>query len=61
MNNYEKIKNMSVDEMASFLKDHADCFDCPACYVTENFDCAENYGINCLIAFNRWLLKDCEE
>lgn len=44
-----------------FFDDIADCFECPACLVTEDFDCAEDHEINCVIAFEQWLLKECEE
>ena len=31
MTNYEKIKNMNIDEMAKFISDSGgDCFFCPA-------------------------------
>lgn len=29
MNNYEKIKQMNIDEMASFLANHIGCEYCP--------------------------------
>jgi len=29
MNNYEKIKNMSIDEMAEFFSERFGCYLCP--------------------------------
>lgn len=57
MNNYEKIKNMSVDEMAEFYYDYFECALCPCEWTSENEDCADD----CYDAIKQWLLKECEE
>lgn len=55
MNNYEKIKNMSVDEMADWVCDLHNCEYCP--YLN-------NRGTSCITIENpwkQWLLEECEE
>lgn len=46
MNNYEKIKNMTIDEMAEFLRD--DCYHCrvPNCPVFNDIE--EDTDENCI-------------
>ena len=49
MNNYEKIKSMSVDEMAEFIKSErcsSECF---------GIECSE-----CEEMLKQWLLAECE-
>ena len=50
MNNCEKIKNMSVDEMVEFIKNER-CFD--DCF---NLDCS-----TCKDEIKQWLLAESEE
>lgn len=59
MNNYEKIKNMSVDEMAEFYRDNFGCelSYCPCEWSNEHEDC----GDDCYGAIKSWLLKEYEE
>lgn len=72
MNNYERIKQMSVEEMASFFKEHfqeEENFGCLGCaFKTSQYhsskDCefdgeqCEYYGTDGDI--KKWLLKGCE-
>ena len=55
MSNYEKIKNMSIDEMADFLEDiyGVDC-NCPAKASCDMFD-------SCLQAIVAWLESEVKE
>ena len=57
MNNYERIIQMSVDEMAEFFRKFSNCSFC------NNFlkpktcsNCKQNYER----PFKQWLLKECE-
>ena len=48
MNNYERIKNMSLEEMAVMLAHeipHGDCYGCDLC----------DDGAACGVAWKRWL------
>ena len=63
MNNFEKIKQMTVDEMVNFLKDYEFCFTCFECpYHDEN--CA-GLDVNCdqmeELYLKKWLLSEVEE
>lgn len=50
--NYERIKNMTVDEMAEFLADNIVCEECPA----YNFcDTEVATYENCTKFFKKWL------
>ena len=53
MNNYEKIKQMSVDEMAKQLLSYMDCDFCPAKSKLCLFRCHKN--------IKQWLLQEVEE
>lgn len=53
MNNYEKIKNMSVDEIAKWITTMVN-FDCHDCNNTEK--CDECFEMN-----KQWLLAEVEE
>lgn len=51
MNNYERIKNMSLEEMAVMLAEeipHGDCYGCDMCDDIY-------YGDECTEAWKRWL------
>lgn len=59
MTNFEKIKAMSVEEMANQIRnaaDLSDCNMCPAATVCEN--CR---GISCLGILTEWLESEVEE
>lgn len=51
MNNYEKIKSMSVDDMAEFIQNEV-CRYCE--YTCKGFD-------KCIIEYKQWLLAEVEE
>ena len=53
MNNFEKIKQMTVEEMAELIEKVIYCNSCPAtdlCEVDES----------CGQTFKKWLLQECE-
>lgn len=56
MTNYEKIKDMSVEEMARFMCDISDCYQCPI-----KNKCRIQTLIDCLDGLAEWLLKEAEE
>lgn len=53
MKNYEKIKKMTIDEMAEFLRD--DCYHCrvPNCPVFNDIE--EDTDENCIKNIKQWL------
>lgn len=57
MTNYEKIKAMSVEEMAiSIFRDFTSCDGCPAAKL-----CKENMEELCSVLIEKWLLQEAEE
>lgn len=56
MTNYERIKAMSVDEMAVFLIDNE--HDCQQCRFIEQ--CVSDWVISCEKRFKDWLLSESE-
>ena len=50
MTNYEKIKAMSINEMAEFLSEQSDCFTCK---VKELNKCG--FDETCECSFKKWL------
>ena len=54
MNNYEKIKQMTVEEMVEFIR-KADCKN--ACNFYETVDCS---CYECSDGIREWLEKECE-
>ena len=56
MNNYERIKQMSIDEMATFLDDGFGCYECSR-YELNPKSC--NYN-DCSICLRQWLQEECE-
>ena len=54
MTNYEKIKQMSVEEMAFMLM-------CPAEYDLSFKDCEGKYNRNCNECVKEWLEQEVEE
>jgi len=55
--NYEKIKAMSVEEMAKGILDHINCIKCPADDECEK----EIVGKSCIDTMKEWLLQEAEE
>ena len=60
MNNYEKIKNMSIDEMAEWLSfqgcENSCVYNTEYDRIYENLDC----GGNCKDGIKQWLLAESE-
>lgn len=56
MTNFEKIKQMSVEDMAYYLARMTHCPPCPIKTV-----CADNNGISCRNVFIKWLESEAEE
>jgi hypothetical protein len=54
MNNYEKIKQMTVEEMAEYFSFISYCGCCPA-------KDTEKCNIECKGVFKQWLLQEVEE
>lgn len=63
MTNYEKIKGMSVEELAELIASGEWSAICPFCkyYGTENC-CVENKGAskNCADGIKEWLESECD-
>ena len=62
MNNYEKIKNMTVEEMARFLTR----LHCQECYYQDDWQECNQVGCWChkdngYQSYGQWLLEECEE
>ena len=62
MNNYEKIKNMTIDEMAKELTE----LMCKDCGYQDNWQECNQVGCwchkdNCYQTYGQWLLEECEE
>ena len=62
MTNYERIKDMSIEEMAVMIADeipHGDCYGCGRCHI--KFD--EPYRLNdgCQDAWLEWLESEVSE
>lgn len=53
MNNFEKIKQMSVDEMADFLDKESRC----ECCIYNDKDCTDE---ECMQSIKIWLLQEVE-
>ena len=56
--NYERIKNMTVDEMAEFLTDSIVCEECPAYDFCDTEDATYE---NCPKFFKKWLESESEK
>ena len=56
MTNYEKIKAMSIDEMADYLNEIFDCSNCP----NDMFLC-ESKGNVCTKYIKQWLEQEVSE
>ena len=59
MNNYEKIKAMSLDEMAEFIK-CSDCYYCPVSTCKIWYDDEEYTGEMCDKYAKQWLQQESE-
>lgn len=57
MTNFEKIKQMSVEEMAKCFYSHST--NCNSCFLF-NF-CVENDGLGCIEVFEKWLESEVSE
>ena len=55
MTNYEKIKAMSVEEMAEFMLQRFDCAVCP-----KRVGCRNQTLLDCFDGLEEWLLKEAE-
>ena len=56
MTNFEKIKSMTVEEIAYYLARMTHCPPCPI----KTF-CVNNYAIDCRSVFTKWLESEAEE
>jgi hypothetical protein len=54
--NYDRIKSMSVEEMAEFLFEYVDCDFCPVSELCKT----KNYE-NCKKSLKKWLLQEVRE
>lgn len=62
MTNYEKIKNMNIDEMTNYFYDHIQCDNCLAGEVCDRVnDSEDNLMISCQERFKMWLEQEEEE
>ena len=57
MNNYERIKKMSIDEMAEWMQDFNLNILCHYCLGCDY----EDGAIGCIKGVKQWLEKECEE
>jgi hypothetical protein len=55
MNNYDKIKNMTVDEMAEYISKSSNCGKCA--FLELNFAC----HCECSKGIKQWLEEECED
>lgn len=58
MTNYERIKNMSIDEITNFLHDDCDGV-CECCVFNRNPNCYENAD-KCKLGIKEWLESEIE-
>ena len=56
MTNYEKIKAMSVEEMADFMLQRFDCAACP-----KGVECTDFCGAGCKKLLTEYLLQEADE
>ena len=57
MTNYEKIKNMSIEEMAEFID--SPTVDCERCAYYKNGKCLSDD--DCKVGIQKWLESEAEE
>lgn len=64
MNNYERIKQMSVDEMAEFIDELGDECPCSFCQFHTSNNPQQNLEFKCFVdcvkGVKLWLQKECE-
>lgn len=59
MNNYEKIKNMTLDEMAEELYIHlGGCSACACYFICKNHDIGKHH---CIGMYKQWLQAESED
>lgn len=56
MTNFEKIKNMSRGEMATFLLEIVEDYDKP--FICEHDNCDKD--ISCILCYRQWLSKEAD-
>lgn len=56
MNNYKKIKSMTIEEMAEFLSNN----ECEQCCVFSDIVCEGNPNSDCFVGIKQWLEKEAE-
>ena len=56
MNNYERIKNMTIDELAEFLSNN----ECEQCCAFSDIVCEGNPDSDCFIGIKQWLESEVE-
>ena len=64
MTNYEKIKNMNIDEMTKYFYDHIQCDNCLAGEVCDRVNDSDNNDLvmmSCQERFKMWLEQEEEE
>lgn len=59
MTNYEKIKSMSVEEMAEFMRRINHIYACDECVAYGS--CPMTYGVSCKRFIAEWLESEAEE
>lgn len=60
MNNYEKIKNMTIEEMARFFK-HIKNYICKLCIYNNNeYNCYSD-NLSCFDGIKQWLESEVED
>ena len=68
MNNFKRIKNMTVDEMAEFIDELSNSgeYTCSYCkfyndYLEQDDDSDLQCNHTCVEGIKQWLLEECEE
>ena len=62
MTNYEKIKQMTIDEMTNYFYDHIQCDNCLAGEVCDRInDSEDKLVMSCQERFKMWLKQEEEE
>lgn len=61
MTNFEKIKNMSVEELADTIGNAIlDCTFCPICNFCDRFIGGDVLSVNCIKVWIEWLKSEVE-
>lgn len=62
MTNFEKIKNMNVEELALLMDSvSSDCQECPICGFCEDIRLKLNHFLHCKTVWKSWLKSEVEE